>query len=285
MFSFNDKESMKEFSEVTPKYFKPAEKPRQPGLMRVAFLTDKLELRLVYSLKDNNADSGNNFRGTFLSLTGQTGLKLGEIKTLLRQGDKQKLKADAQIIGKPPEPATIIPALKYQLDSNGRPDPELFESMAFEVGFVWISGARFRAIKSEMELMSGKGKDFQDLDFIVSTDGKELGWKFRADDDSLYGQYRKNEKLQKRIEKKLKAEYERLGVTTDKEVVDKYLGQSMSEDQWITKLTQFGYLDLEGAGDSDFKAAASVKTASKSEEKLQPVHEEKLFDDDEDDDE
>lgn len=280
MYSFNDKDSMKDFNEEQPKYFKPADKAGKKGMMRVAFLSPEFPIRLVYSLKDKNVTDGSkNFRGTFLSLTAkEKGFSLNQIKSLLRSGDPEgQLLADVKIIGKAPQKATILPVLKYSLDSDGVPDKDHFQSMVFDVGFMWVSDNKFNGIQTEVDRFRHKKKGFQELDFIVTSKEGELTWDFRADDDSLYGQYRTNEKLAKKIEAKLSAEYKKLNVTNLEELVDKFLAQTLTEDQWIARLTQYGYMK---ADTKNFAASKSKETAPVAEDSVKPQYEEDLFSDD-----
>lgn len=243
--SFTDTVLAQEFSNEKPKYFKPSEKPGTNGIMRVSFLVDTdFPVKLVYNLYDKNSEDKNNFRGTYCSLTADSGVSSREIRTLLREGDTaKKLKIDVTTIKKAPAVATILPTLKYVIDSSGKPDLDAFKNGIFDVGFIWVSDAKYKAIQDEMKFFSGDGKALSDVDFIITSKEGALTWGFRADDKSLYGKNKKNEALKKKIESKLSAEYSRLGVKNIDEMVGSFLGITLSEEQWVQKLNEFGYLD------------------------------------------
>lgn len=212
--------------------------------VRVAFLGNPVG-EFVYDVRMKNPPEGeNDYRGTYRSLTIGSGVDYKALEAAVASGDPDGiLKVDAQILGKP-NVTFAIPVVVYPTDKTGKINKELLAKKVLAVKFMKLTEAKFRRLQKERLLLEENNKTIFDVDFYVTTEEagkakKYLTWEFRAlEGDALIRKHAKE--LAPVAQGLMKEEFNRLGIKEFKEVV-RFLGEDMTETQWMSKLADLGY--------------------------------------------
>lgn len=221
-----------------------------------AFILDKPRLEYIYRLSEQREDkkTGNrtkDFRGLYISLSIKDQEDFAKAEKILDAGDPNgELEIDTAYLGLP-EYAASVPLIVYP-EKNPKTGKIKVDNL--KVVFAKLTKAKVNNLMNEIAILrDGKDKGFQEVDFFITQENKEVGtWHFRAADNSIYLEHK--EKLKGRVKSLLEEELAYLNLDHPKEL-SKFLGYRMTAEQWHQQLEKVGYMsnNSNGRDESEFE--------------------------------
>lgn len=238
LINLDDDKELQKMGKEKPKWLEAKDGNRY----RVVFLTLNVPIEITYNLHDRTVGKdSNSYKGTYKSLTAKTIPDRDKIIEIINKGDPDKqLKIDAKTLGEPGY-LSVVPVFVYPIDEDGDVNKEALKVWNFQLSMLRLSPFIFSQIRDISKRLKKKEKKITDIDILlVNKSGtKTFDLTPILDEESLYNDYK--EKLLPKVKKKLKHEYDRLGVADLETFGKKFLGIELTEDQWYGRLSRYGY--------------------------------------------